>query len=122
MSAMTNFTPFFCKSCESAEVFAARNEKWIGRAVLAGFLAVCLCVIRNNGWLGQDFFTTHFIYTQQYLTNPGVWFYRRVTDRPLLYWIGVACIKFAHGNSGYILASMLCSTFGAAALFFMHAA
>ena len=73
MSAMTNFTPFFCKSCESAEVFAARNEKWIGRAVLAGFLAVCLCVIRNNGWLGQDFFTTHFIYTQQYLTNPGVW-------------------------------------------------
>jgi hypothetical protein len=119
---MANLSQSLRKGCEASAAFAARNEKWIVRAILAGFLAVCLCVIRNNGWQGQDFFTVHSKYTQRFLTTPGIWFYRSVTDRPLIYWIGVACMKFVPGDGGYILASILCAIFGATALAFMHAA
>ncbi|HXA14565.1 MAG TPA: hypothetical protein VNW23_05515, partial [Opitutaceae bacterium] len=90
-------------------------------AILAGFLAVCLRAIHNNGWQGQDF-PFHCDYTRQLLAHPDQWFYMSGTTRPLVRWIGGACIKFAHGDDGYRLASILFSILGAGALAFMHAA
>jgi hypothetical protein len=117
-----NFAPSFRQGCESSETFAARNEKWIVPAILAGFLAVCLRAIHNHGWQGQDFATVHFKYTRLLLANPQFWFYRSVTDRPMLYWIGGACLKFADGENGFRLASVVFSIAGAVALLLMHAA
>jgi hypothetical protein len=118
---MADFTPSFRKSCESSEAFAARNEKWIVGAILAGFLAVCLNAIHNHGYDGQDF-AFHRKYTECLLANPKAWFYKSMTDRPLLYWIGGACVTLAHWNHGYLLASILFSISGTAALAIMYAA
>ncbi len=94
-------------------------ERWTVRVLLAVFAVVAFNGIRNGLSQGQDF-SIHVANTRRLMYDPDKWFTADVTNRPLLYWIGGACLKFSHDRYTYALASMIFTAAGALALGLVH--
>jgi hypothetical protein len=87
--------------------------------LLAVFAVVAFNGIRNGLSQGQDF-SIHVANTRRLTYDPDKWFTADVTNRPLLYWIGGACLRFSHDRYTYPLASMIFTAAGVLALGLVH--
>lgn len=95
-------------------------ERWCVYAVLCLYLVVQCNNVHNFAFAGQDF-SAHVAITKKILEDPARWFYLESTDRPLLYWVGIACASFTRSRYTYDLASLIFVVLSAVSLFLLHA-
>ncbi len=89
------------------------------RSALAAYVAVQGNNIRHNVFIGQDNWF-HFQSTRKMLADPGQWFRMDFTDRPLLYWIGAACLRLTNAGDSFWLPASIFVLLSAAALWLLH--
>lgn len=87
--------------------------------MLCGFVAVGINNIHNSAFIGQDF-SVHVICTEHLMGHPGQWFSFDYTNRPVPYWIGVACSWFTHGKAPWELAALIFVILNALGLHLLH--
>ena len=95
-------------------------ERWALGIVLAVALAAGLCHVHSNTIFGQDF-GLHEGATEEMLKDASHWFPQDFTNRPMIYWLGVAGHWLTHGKANYEVAGTLCVLWNTLALFFVHA-
>ncbi len=110
-------TPPFAS--QFARTPVSRGERWAVGAILLVYLAVQANNLRHNVFIGQDNYF-HFQSTRQMLAHPGQWFRMDFTDRPLLYWVGAACLGLTHHPDSFWLPAGIFAILSAAALGLMH--
>jgi hypothetical protein len=98
---------------------APRGERWAVGAILLVYLAVQANNLRHNVFIGQDNYF-HFQSSRQMLAHPGQWFRMDLTNRPLLYWVGAACLRLTHQPDSFWLPAAIFVILSAVALWLLH--
>lgn len=96
-----------------------RWERWAGWVLLAGFAAAGINHVHTNTIYGQDFYL-HSKGMEAALADAGRWFPQDFTNRPLIYWLGVAGHWLTHGKAPYEVAGTICALMNTLALWLVH--
>ena len=94
-------------------------ERWALWVILAVAAAAGFNHVHTNTVFGQDF-ALHSRATEAMLKDASVWFPQDFTNRPMIYWVGVAANWLTHGKSIYETAGCLCVLLNTLALFLVH--
>ena len=95
-------------------------ERWALGMILVLAAAAGFNHVHTNTIFGQDF-GLHEGATEEILKNASHWFPQDFTNRPMIYWLGVAGHWLTHGKATYEVAGTLCVLLNTLALFFLHA-
>ena len=97
-----------------------RWERWAVWLLLAVAAAAGFNHVHTNTIYGQDF-GLHSYGTDEMLKDSSRWFPQDFTNRPMIYWLGVAGHWLTNGKATYEVAGALSVILNTLALFFVHA-
>lgn len=98
---------------------APRWERIAVTALLALFAIVGLNAIGNDAFEGQDY-GFHVASTLRLVHHPDAWFAQDITNRPLIYWIGVNGFHLTSGRAPFAFASAVFLLLNTGALWLLY--